>query len=423
MTMAGTNRRKLAVVASALAAVIVAAVVATSFTNPTKAIGSTAVGSASSPGTASSATATTTTIRTPVPPAAKGPTSQGPSSAGPTSKAPASTGSKRAQPMKFGVDYSDTLTFDTRAQLSAALDDAKQLGAGYIRVDFGWEDFQSFADYAPDFSRFDPVVAAANARGLKIMATLDFPPPWARQASCVSTAACPPASDAAYAAFAKEAVSRYAPQGVHLWEIWNEPNIEAWAPTPNAAAYTKLLIAASTAIRAADTQAYVLLGGMAAGHPSPGAPFISPYDFITAVAAGGGMKAVDAVAYHPYPDGTPAGSATFQAIDASPDNIVAALTRAGYPNMPIWINETGALVPDAQGTAAQYQPEEAAQAQAARQEAAYLDAIPQVAAMFWFSDQDVPSDGLYFGLRTVDGRRRPAFAAFQQAIAAAGKDS
>ncbi|MFD0632271.1 cellulase family glycosylhydrolase [Catenulispora yoronensis] len=133
--------------------------------------------------------------------------------------------------MKWGLDYSDTLTFDKPDELATALDDAKRLGMDYIRVDFGWEDYQSFANFPPDFGKFDNVVAAANARNLKVLATIDFPPPWARRDTCKDTSACPPADNALFAKFVKQAVARYSARGVHYWEVWNEPNIVAWAPS------------------------------------------------------------------------------------------------------------------------------------------------------------------------------------------------
>ncbi len=324
--------------------------------------------------------------------------------------------------MKWGLDYSDTLTFDTPDQLKTALDDAKKLGMDYIRVDFGWEDYQGEAGYPPDFSKFDNVVAGANARGIKVLATLDFPPPWARQAACKDTAACPPADNTVYAKFVKQAVARFSARGVHYWEVWNEPNIDAWAPVPNAADYAKLLVTVSAAIRAADPHSYILMGGLAADHPSPGAPYIAPYDFITAVNKAGALRLVDAISYHPYPAGDPATSNTFLAISKTPTSIIAALNQAGVPHMPIWITETGENIPALiWGPPSQVAPQEATQVQQARREVEVLSSYPNVVSFFWFSYQDVPADHLVFGLRRGDGTYRPSFAALQQIIADAKK--
>ncbi|MEY9930857.1 hypothetical protein ABH926_005504 [Catenulispora sp. GP43] len=408
--MANSKRRHWAIVGAAAVAVVIAAVIATAVSggDPGQ---PTAFGHSPA---ASTAATTDTSNATASPGAASGTAGTGPSSSNAKNTALAD--------MKWGLDYSDTLTFDTPDQLKTALDDANRLGMDYIRVDFGWEDYQSFANYSPDFSKFDNVVAAANAHGLKVLATIDFPPPWARRAACQDTAACPPADNAVFASFVKKAVARYSARGVHYWEVWNEPNIDAWAPAPDTTDYTKLLVTVSTAIRASDPHAFILMGGLAAAQPSRGGPFISPYDFITAVAKDGGLKAVDAISYHPYPDGAPVTSKTFLAISQSPTSIITALNQAGAPNMPIWITETGASVASAVGgTPERIKSDESYQVDQAKGEVDTLSSYPNVASFFWFSYQDVPADHLLFGLRRADGTYRPAFATLQQLIAGAKK--
>jgi polysaccharide biosynthesis protein PslG len=421
--MANSKRRHWVIVGAAAAAVVIAASIATAVSGgdpgAPQAFGHSPA--ASTAGT-DGASDTSSSGATSAPSTGAGPGSptSGTRTAPGTSSSSSSAKPSQLAAMKWGLDYSDTLAFDKPAELKTALDDAKRLGMDYIRVDFGWEDYQSFSNYAPDFSKFDNVVAAANARGLKILATIDFPPPWARRTACKDTAACPPASNALFANFVKQAVARYSARGVHYWEVWNEPNIRAWAPLPDAADYTKLLVTVSAAIRAADPHAYILMGGLAAD--GGGAPFISPYDFITAVAKDGGLKAVDAISYHPYPDGDPATSKTFQAISQSPTSIITALNQAGAPNMPIWITETGANIPALiWGPPSAAKGQETQQAQTFKREADVLAAYPNVASIFYYSYQDVPSDLLFFGLRRGDGGYRPAFSALQQIVTDAKK--
>lgn len=419
--MANSKRRHWTVVGAAAAAVVLAAGIATAvsggdpgqpkaFGHAPATTGSTADSSGAGPSSGSGSG----------PGSVTGPASgSGPASGtGPVASSSGKVSS--AADMKWGLDYSDTLTFDSPDQLATALDDAKRLRMDYIRVDFGWEDYQSFANYPPNFAKFDNVVAAANARGLKVLATIDFPPPWARRTACKDTAACPPADNARFANFVKQAVARYSARGVHYWEVWNEPNIRAWAPLPNPPDYTKLLVTVSAAIRAADPHAYILMGGLAAD--GGGAPFITPYDFITAVAKAGGLKAVDAISYHPYPDGDPGTSKTFLAISQSPTSIITALNQAGAPTMPIWITETGANIPALiWGPPTAIKSQETQQAQVFKREAAVLTSYPNVASIFWYSYQDVPSDLLFFGLRRGDGGYRPAFATLQQIVTDAKK--
>jgi hypothetical protein len=325
--------------------------------------------------------------------------------------------------LQFGLDYSDTLPYETTAQLDRSLNDANGVGAQWIRVDLGWQDYQPFAALPPDFTRFDKVVGAARARGLKILATLGYPPPWARESSCASTSACPPTSAAAFARFAGEVAARYAPEGLHDWEVWNEPNIGAWAPSPDPVAYSRLLTATAAALRAADSQAFVMLGGLAASRPGPGLPYMSPYDFISAVGHRGALKSVDAVAYHPYPPtkGAIAASASFRAISSAPKNIVEALSEQGAGKLPVWITETGADIPELVRPAPDQvtvQAETLAQSSVAAGLVPVLGANQHVAVMFWFSEKDGPAAPLHFGLRDNAGNLRASFTSLRQAIAA-----
>jgi hypothetical protein len=326
-----------------------------------------------------------------------------------------------SRPLVFGLDYSDTLPWESDSQLAASLQDAVDLGVKWIRVDLAWEDYQSTsAAFAPNFSRFDRVVDAADARGLHILATIDFPPVWARESSCASDPACPPTDPAQFAEFAATAAAHYAPKGLTTWEIWNEPNIKSWAPQPDPKAYARLLSKTTQAIHGADSSAYVVLGGLAASRPHPTDPYIAAPDFIRAVAADGGLSGVNAVGYHPYPNQNVATSGTLKSIASTPDNLVSALSQAGVPTMPIWITETGFNI------VAEVQPspnpktvrdEETQQAQVAKSLVHALANIPNVSAMFWFSDQDTLSANLTYGLRDSAGLRRPAFNALKSAIA------
>lgn len=326
-----------------------------------------------------------------------------------------------SRPLVFGLDYSDTLPWESDSQLAASLQDAVDLGVKWIRVDLAWEDYQSTsAAFAPNFSRFDRVVDAADARGLHILATIDFPPVWARESSCASDPACPPTDPAQFAEFAATAAAHYAPKGLTTWEIWNEPNIKSWAPQPDPKAYARLLSKTTQAIHGAESSAIVVLGGLAASRPHPTDPYIAAPDFIRAVAADGGLSGVNAVGYHPYPNQNVATSGTLKSIASTPDNLVSALSQAGVPTMPIWITETGFNI------VAEVHPspnpktvrdEEAQQAQVAKSLVHALANIPNVSAMFWFSDQDTLSANLTYGLRDSAGLRRPAFNALKSAIA------
>ncbi|TGN73455.1 hypothetical protein E5082_31995 [Streptomyces griseoluteus] len=89
--------------------------------------------------------------------------------------------------------------------------------------------------------------------------------------------------------------------GAHTWEIWNEPNIKPfWQTGPDAARYTALLRATASAVRAVDSNAYLLLGGLAAVDTIPSKQYVSHKTFLAELGRLGALKQVDAVSYHPY---------------------------------------------------------------------------------------------------------------------------
>ncbi|WP_329567453.1 cellulase family glycosylhydrolase [Kitasatospora sp. NBC_01266] len=348
------------------------------------------------------------------------------------SQAPADPG----KPLRIGISYGDTLTWKNDQDLATGLGDAVDTGSKWIRVDLSWDDIQPDSPKTYEWQRFDRVLSAAKARGLEVLPTIGYTPPWARKASCASDDACPPADPNLFAAFAAAAAKRYAPQGVHTWEVWNEPNIPFWAPAPDPAAYTQLLGDTSKALRAADPKAYILLGGLAAVSTGQDAGYVSQGDFLTAVCKLGANKMVDAISYHPYtypylPSAKTSFGTAMEDISSAPGNLVAILTSYGTPDLPIWITETGAatngpgtvtdgtvITPQNTHVTEQYQATIAADTVRA------AAANPHVAAVFWFTDQDTgqPSQkqqrSLFYGLRRFDGTPKPALEAWKDAIGA-----
>lgn len=339
----------------------------------------------------------------------------------------------------FGVSYGDTLTWRTDAQLAQALDDAISLGAAWIRVDLSWNDIQPDSPDKYLWQRFDRVAAAAQDRALNVLATIAYTPKWARVPGCTTGPQCAPTSSAAFAQFALAAAKRYAPMGVHTWEVWNEPNDGFWAPRPDPQAYTTLLKSTATALRAGDPQAFVMMAGLSAANGDSAKGRISPVDFLTDVFGLGGGRVVDAIAYHPYngqylPSARTAFGTAYEKVDGTKTSLVSVLAEFGVADMPIWITETGAPT-NAPGPVADgrtYQPTalhvtETFQARIASDAVATLGDDPHVATLFWYTDRDaaLPNDysdlAAFFGLRRYDGSKKPAYDAFKQAIAAYDK--
>lgn len=307
----------------------------------------------------------------------------------------------RADPNSFraGIAYGNRLLFMPPGELASRLDDAVELGAGWIRVDLSWADVQPASADRHEWDRFDRIVDAARSRGLQVLPILTYTPPWARVPGCFDEK-CAPSNPEDFARFAGEAVSRYS--GISVWEIWNEENYaNFWHPQPNADAYAHLLNATVASIRTANPTTRVLIGGLANVDSSQGG--IRPADFLADLARVGAVANVDGVGIH-YP---------------SPDtlsSVRAVLANAGVPGLPIWITEEGAPTGGEDIDAVT----ESEQAEKVTHALTGTAREPDIAALIWYTDKDFGSDPndseSHYGLRRADGSKKPAYNAFQQGV-------
>jgi hypothetical protein len=200
---------------------------------------------------------------------------------------------------KVGVSlYGSVLTWSS-TRLSRELDHVKAMGARWVRVSFDWSTLQMHGPKTYNWTPADRVVAAANRRKLYVLAVVSYTPGWARPPG--TDAAYPPTNVDHYAKFLHAAAKRYAPKGVHRWEIWNEPNISSmWKPVPSAKKYTALLRAAYWALHSADPKAVVVAGGLSPAADARNHSQIAPYTFLRKIYEYGGRGAFNQVGLHPY---------------------------------------------------------------------------------------------------------------------------
>jgi hypothetical protein len=195
-----------------------------------------------------------------------------------------------------GVAAWDQLQEKSLPDIERQFADYGNLHAGWVRADFSWDVIQPTSTTFR-WAGYDQWVGVARAKGQNVIATVDYTPAWANGGHSDHSYA--PTSPAAFGTFAGEVAARYAAQGVHVYEIWNEPNIiQFWKPKPNPAAYTESLNAAYAAIKRADPSATVLTGGSSPA--GTGSESYSPPDWLQALYATGAK--FDGVADHPYVD-------------------------------------------------------------------------------------------------------------------------
>lgn len=318
---------------------------------------------------------------TPLPPIPSAPASP------PTTAAP--------RPLLVGISTGAVTEHLTASRLRSEFEAMRRAGARAVRLDIFWPDAESaLGQY--NFSAFDREIGAARAAGLQVLAILDYPAGWSKD----------PVAD--FSAFAARAAARYGPMGVHDYEIWNEPNIGAtwFGNQADPAAYTRLLISASRAIRAVDPHDLIVAGALA-NVPTTSSDVSAPV-FLADMYEDGARGSFDVLSDHPY-------SWPHLPSMAAGNNfgVVATLHTemldAGDPS-PVWLDEYGA--PTYAGGVSQEQ-------QADEISAAFrlAGSLPWVGALFVYDWQD-NSYGPGFGLIDSSGRPKAAYAAFVHGAAA-----
>jgi hypothetical protein len=332
-----------------------------------------------------------------------------------------------AQP-QFGIAAGSSLEYMNTNSVDAYLQSIKDLGVDWVRFDVDWSVVQESGPNSFNWAPFDAIVAGLNKYGLKGLGILDYTPVWARSNECVNTNKCSPADPADFGTFAAAAAARYAPLGLHDWEIWNEPNTtNFWQPDSNPTQYVAILKAAYTSIKVVDPTATVITGGLAPASSVNGN--LSMIDFLKAIYEQHAEGYFDAVAVHPYSfPFLPSSSRT-----TNPWNQLESLHQVMASNndgrKQIWITEYGAPTNGHYGVGSNgvTVPKgridhitSSLQAQMVTDAVSLYKTYSWMGPFFWYSYQDTSTvtttDQNFFGLVDAHGNKKLAYYAYQQAI-------
>jgi hypothetical protein len=310
--------------------------------------------------------------------------------------APTPTGTKG---MSVGLFYlSGSALTEAVANLSGA-------GVKWVRMDYPWNDMEG-TQGVYNTAAWDAATRAVIDAGMQVIGIIDYCPPWANGGNGPFT---PPANMSDYAAFCVFLATRYGPMGVHHWEIWNEENGSTFWATPDPVVYTGMLAAAYPALKAADPEAFVILGGMAT-FGTDGVNY-NARDFLSGIYAAGGRNYFDGVGFHPYcyPDipGTVNGDNWTQMYETTP-NLLGIMAANGDGAKQIWVTEFGCPTQPNTGALT-----ETFQAQYLQTAYSLAKGYPWLAVLCWYTEQDSGTDPTnpqdWFGLIRADGSFKPAW--------------
>lgn len=297
------------------------------------------------------------------------------------------------RPPRGIVGISDPNTLDP-----AVIGLIRETGVGWVRAEFHWSRIQPTPGGPYEWAPYDRMVQAFHDAGIKVQAILTYIPE-NRFRSFAEV-------DAAWQDFAAAAVARYAPMGVHYWEVFNEPNLPGYGwltdredARSHLGLYALLLARANEAVRTHDPKGVVILGGLASDQHR-GVPAEETMD---ALYAYGIKDCFDVFAYHPYGYQNKLPEAR-----ARVDRILAA---HGDTGKPVWFNEYGWTEQRAMDMTRN-------DAASTNPMLAVFSQRDSADALFWFAAKDYsrrPGTPA-FGLADFDLNKRPSFDTFRRLV-------
>jgi hypothetical protein len=291
--------------------------------------------------------------------------------------------------------------------------DLEQSGAKLVRSFVSWNTLTG-GTRDLQIAKYRGFADKANARGMRVLLT-------------VSGAPLPQPTPAQYAAVVADLASSLKGRNV-AYEVWNEPDETIfWHNGPQPAEYAALLKAAYPAIKGADPSAVVLVGGLTGNN----------FEFVEHLYDHGAQGSFDGVGVH---TDTACLTTDPREYYREPSGRIGRYSFTGYREVrqtmlnhgddkPVWMTELGwastTAVCERGGRAGTKAGgvTQAEQADFLAKAYGCLANDPWVEQAAWFNLHDLQTgstdDSLNLGLVTDGFVRKPAFAAFQRAAAAA----
>lgn len=275
----------------------------------------------------------------------------------------------------------------------------QELDIDTLRCSFGWDDYEPEPGVY-DFAWLRQFVALADQYGIRLRPYLAYTPEWAGAAGTDDGIVWnnPPRSIAQWSDFVYALASTLADApNVLSYEIYNEENTSFWWDG-SVEQYGATLHAAAQAIRRADPDAHVLLGGLV--YPDD--------DWLRSLIEQGRAPDYDVTPFHAYVETWSDTSVEDYLGSQYQENFVPVNDTFGEGE-PIWINEMGFATPPGRS--------ERAQANWFARAASTFLADPHIEHLGFYELRDLPRSSAalgddanyYLGLLHTDGTKKLAF--------------
>jgi GH35 family endo-1,4-beta-xylanase len=221
-----------------------------------------------------------------------------------------------------------------------------QRAAGFTvaRQVFRWNEIE-WGSGAYDFSATDRFVRNASIAGMRVMPLIQGEPEWATSRPKGNTyrGFFPPKDNATIARFGAVLAQRYGPGGqfwaqnptltpfpFRFYQVWNEPNFPLyWGGKPNGAAYARMVIAVSGAIRSVQPDAYIVSAGIPDSTLGQ-----RPKKFVKAMLKAKAGPALNAIGIHPY-------AIDVKSVMKITRGLRSTINTAGGRKLDLWVTEIG----------------------------------------------------------------------------------
>jgi hypothetical protein len=140
---------------------------------------------------------------------------------------------------------------NTHVPADAVLAKLESAGIAWARIDINWVQVQPNGPNDYNWGFLDTLVNAADARGIRLFATLGYTPGWANGNQGINKL---PIDFNHWKNFVRATVNRYK-GSIHHWGLWNEPNLGQFLDEFVTDYVNRALIPGAQAIREADPTA------------------------------------------------------------------------------------------------------------------------------------------------------------------------
>lgn len=284
----------------------------------------------------------------------------------------------------------------------------KRSGIKLLRISFGWDAIEAEKDTYDWLFWDDYVKIAVEEYGITLIPYVCYTPAWNSPGDSTNFWNQAPKDQSEFGQFMFDLVTRYKPW-IKSWELWNEPDIkEYWSGTVQD--YGRLAKIGSEAVRRADPEAIVVLGGLAHNTNFTRTLFrdlgISPY--------------VDVVNVHNYNE-TWSGTPNEEVIGYV--NTIADIIQRYGNGQSIWMAEIGystfrrnGRVSDSYTATYRYEHTPAYQAVHLVRTLTMLLSTEKLAAIAWYEIKDLTShedvigddNNRHLGVATLHHEAKPA---------------